>query len=721
MNVGSSDHQAGYPPSFQAVPQKPLARGIAERRERLAAADSSAAGKGKRIHRVDGGKDRIKVPELAHKFEELRGQGQEVPLRKSLGSGKEEVSGDSSDNKKVSPRQKKAKAQAWTGYHAPLSKINWNQQVTSSPSSSPSSSPVTSQELSSSLLQKDAGRRAEIHKVSAEKKKSEVLTGVLPEEELSQMIEEAFPNLLTKAHKKGSLEEKLLCFLVNVNQPDRAKGHEKISKTRILGGQEIGVERVDRIPAVQNYMMICLERIRQGDSVEENKALLGKLCEKFNRDYKLRPHKADWFDSFEFRYLTGTDAADPYRDMPYGEIVDEFYIQAPVNFRSHVFEDHVSGKEYGFLRCGIFTDLSNGLLNYTELKAIAEDPNKAEAKFAELQEMLKKLEKTKASDPRKSARIEESIRYAINAIVHPEKALEKMDRGLNDQMLMLIWEQLKGNGSRVASLKPGDVFEVAQLGLLNEETQKIDEGSGWAHYEDNAIINTAKKFHDFDGKEICFKPGIKAPYLGKDGKIYMPLVHENCPSSLKLDTLFLNTSPQGKTTNTGIQEVINNIGMRKLDKILARKRLREHSRPSTKNIKKTARAKKELEAGKSNYRVAGDLMYTLLRNGIATGVGCASAKDRTGGVAAEVCLHLEESAVDRIHSVGKKEKEAYKEAQQGRVFDPNEVNGQVVYDNNESGILKVDPRSKLHGASRADVFENATKMARMKENKGGWV
>lgn len=361
------------------------------------------------------------------------------------------------------------------------------------------------------------------------------------------------------------------------------------------------------------------------DSLVWNRQAISNIQEKMAVDASERSEKIDWYDSKYFRNLLNSDPNADY------ESLIAKYSPGPINFRLQKIGD------YSWLRAGVMSVLPRGLLNQRELKNFLDDPKALKAKQKELLKMRKSYQK------KGEKRIVQAIDYhlkQIESIPQIKASIEHGRRILRDQMVMLVMSQLMENQSTLSQLDNGDPFTFVHLSLLNEHTKTMDP-SGWAHYENNEMLDMFDIFQEFKGKPVFFEAGLTKPHLDFEGNLHLPKIDQDGPDSIILNPIFFNISPQGNNNLVGIQkklpiqDEINRQGYKELQKdfnvrALKHPEMRQEKYQSFIEQKDLKRAMKKINKGSSNYGVAVYLVTGLLENKIVVSFGCLSAKDRTG-------------------------------------------------------------------------------------------
>ncbi|MBA3957714.1 MAG: hypothetical protein H0X51_04875 [Parachlamydiaceae bacterium] len=275
---------------------------------------------------------------------------------------------------------------------------------------------------------------------------------------------------------------------------------------------------------------------------------------------------------------------------------------------------------------------------------------------------------------------------------------------LSDNMLQLVVSQL---GNHPEKTRTGEPFRLVHLGLINGHSKKLDK-TGWRHDEGVCMEDMAAIFKEFDGNQICFRTNVTAPYM--DGKkIYMP-AGEGGNRDINLETLYVNVTPQGDTTNDGVQKKINDRAIDRLVKYAEDKDNNAAARAAAGLPYKTGEVyneifrelrfqKRDLSVGrlvdeKGGFVKAEDVGMALLKSGeFAVSIGCASGKDRTGVIAERFMMR----ALEDGHETLKTDNPFAAHIMDA---DPNMPASRVVFENSDKNGLKVDPRNEIRGMNR---------------------
>ena len=229
-------------------------------------------------------------------------------------------------------------------------------------------------------------------------------------------------------------------------------------------------------------------------------------------------------------------------------------------------------------------------------------------------------------------------------------------------------------------MKEGDQFTIIHLGLLNQNKNKVFS-TGLVHNEKNEMLDMYEVFKEFQGKKIIFDG--KGPFIDENGHIHAPFkAKTGAPQELTLNPVFCNISVQGLTKNTKIQKAINEEALSNISSQLSN--LDEEQRKLWDKIKA------QLTSGKSNYQLAEDLAFAILKSGKSLSMGCFGAKDRTGFVGARTIQRfLGEHLVKKCQ--GKKDGEKIIKFFSNKILDADAMAAQLVKENTNNTILKCSP------------------------------
>lgn len=471
---------------------------------------------------------------------------------------------------------------------------------------------------------------------------------------------------------------------------------KKISDSFKFNDLDFGREEIDRIDTVPDIIKISEIKIKYYNSLvqslttEKTKILEANKLKNINEQidlYKSRINFAEknienaksrlndsentrntWLDSNTFRKLLGIIIGSFKRKA-------EFMPSGAVNLRVHSYTDAKKHRK-AFLRGAVICDWRNGWTNLAEMKEMVRDPAKAEAKKTEIITQKNKLKKYEQI---------ESANHALEELTQENLSLslESRRQFLEDQMLQLISTHVSENQSAVTD--NWNTLDLVHLALLNPKKYEIDK-NGWAHIEENQIRDMAEIFKEFDGRKVIFDG--KGPYIDKEGNIHSDKKpSDGYPNELILNTIFINISVQGTVENTEAQREINEPGFNKLKKLIETRG--PLVQPETHTL-----FKKVLDAidhGESNFWVAEEFSDVMLQLNLATGIHCASGKDRTGFVSARVVQRLLARTINNNANLTAKQKTKLKNKFAHEILNFNKPAALVVKDNTNIIILKISP------------------------------
>lgn len=328
----------------------------------------------------------------------------------------------------------------------------------------------------------------------------------------------------------------------------------------------------------------------------------------------------------------------------YEEGIDKICLGGAVNFRYQGCE--TAQREVGFFRLGVITDPKNGFTNLQELRQLAADPAKLQAKIdvltKEYDELKKELRKSENGLKKNQGKLA-AYHYALKqlSLGRIDATIQEREHILNNQMLQLVQGQVEKNLASLIDDPSKKTLNITHLALLNRKTNSQDP-TGWVHDEANEILDMNEVFKDFAGKTLVFDG--KGPCMDADGKLHMAQSLEDetgMPREVKLETNFVNITVQGHTKNDGIQEQINTTAVAEIIKKAKQKAAEDPANSDYQDaLKLLTKLQKELNNGKSSYRMAEDFSVALIKLDMPLSMGCLSAKDRTGLVAARAILRI---------------------------------------------------------------------------------
>lgn len=421
--------------------------------------------------------------------------------------------------------------------------------------------------------------------------------------------------------------------------------------------KNFGKDVIDRVDTLEELKMILDKRINQFNRQELE--LNGQELEKINRqkiiaeehllivEQKLK-EGSTWLEATAFRTLLNAE------NQSYKTKVEQM-LSAPINMRvqAYVSPSTTLPERFPFVRLGVIHDQRNNWTNLRQMKDMLTDRDLRVKKRKEIEK--------EAAHSKEPGQIESAC-YAINQLSEGKLLEAIQDRRvfLQDQFLQLLMKQVEEHET---SLKTGNsTLDLIHFSLLNPSKDEVSK-NGWVHKELNQIMDMYEIFREFDDKKIIFDGG---PFVDKNGDIHLPKV-EGYPDEVKLNTVYLNVSVQGKVTRAGrkAQLDINREGLGKLQKMMTQPEIKEADRTLFEE------AKASLEKGKSNYFVAEEIALSAVREKKPVSIGCMSGKDRTGFVAARIVVRLAEQEVDKDHSLTKQQRKSIKQEFARKIIDPN--------------------------------------------------
>ncbi len=459
------------------------------------------------------------------------------------------------------------------------------------------------------------------------------------------------------------------------------------------------------------------------------------------------------------------------------EAVDRF-VMAPVNLRKQYLKVD-NEKVGGFIRCGIIYDPRNGLVNLNDLKEMRKQIknggryNLIQEKVYELSTAIEALKKEKAPEKTLQAfqyahdKLESVSLYYNDAglvvgcdleqsIQTLDELIEDRRNALQDQFVHLIAEHVSENEESIKQLKEGEAFNFIHVAFLNRKAGKkggklivkkpgLLRGwtpvgkNGWAHVEENNILDMNELFVEAKGKTLIFDG--KGPFIDDEGKYHMPIeIRDKDGNSIErqFNPIFMNNTVQGHTKNDGVQKKINKQGLKELRQVLKSKSNNLKKSIGT-NTRELAKAKKDLEKTnkqlkkenkdrklllkdvdklkeqirtdeaklkkfeeasdnmdkfvkmlerKSDYYTAEELTTTIMKAEIPLSMGCQSAKDRAGTVAARTIMRLLELYLTTKIKDPKRRKSVWKRLQ-AKIFDKDRPLALVIDDCTDIKVAKI--------------------------------
>ncbi|CRX38973.1 hypothetical protein [Estrella lausannensis] len=370
----------------------------------------------------------------------------------------------------------------------------------------------------------------------------------------------------------------------------------------------------------------------------------------------------EWANSDYFRDILRGDPLLSSKENPeglegainrYEHLMQKEYLTlAPsVNMRYH--SCSVEGKQEGWLRLGIISDMSNGFVDLQSLQVLRKsllnnDSETASTLRKEIASDIISFWRDAALSNKVNADASagyalRELGYSMETIVAIKAAIDKtrpvsktllalqpqdmpalkdrMDKTIEKRMQVMQGQFLQMVADHAGRLSEEDVqsgmMKMIHVSLLSQSSKAID-GSGWFHNEEVEIKDMAALFDHFDNKMLI--ADAKGPFIDKDGNLHVPpnaAFQEG--QELSLRSIFVNQSVQGNTKNNKTQRKINERAYAKLSEF---------------HLADDKPLKRLLHGRKSGYTNAADTVDLVIKAGFKTSTGCLSAKDRTGFVSA---------------------------------------------------------------------------------------
>ncbi len=335
-------------------------------------------------------------------------------------------------------------------------------------------------------------------------------------------------------------------------------------------------------------------------------------------NYLKENKQKDWLPSPYFRQILSQQ-----KKLNYPKASQQC-IAAPVNMRYH--DLSLKGEKHlGFYQLGVFSDMRNGWYSLKDLKKMCAEKEVEKKHFKNIDRFKKPL--TSKFLTKKQIESAQDAHLKLNAIKDElsigkktlvNEMIAERRLFLQTQMVQLIAAQVKMNPDLI---KDGE-FNLIHLCWLNHTLSSLDP-TGWMHDERVEMEDMAEIFKEFNGKKLIFDGS--GPRIDSS-TIYLPLqegVSNTDP--IKLNTFFFSTTVQKHMKNDKEQADINLEALRAINSKFP-------------GFFKETDLEKRLQPGNvSNYKLAEDLMYHILKSKkFAVSGGCLSAKDRTGFITARI-------------------------------------------------------------------------------------
>lgn len=409
-----------------------------------------------------------------------------------------------------------------------------------------------------------------------------------------------------------------------------------------------------------------------------------------------------------------------------------YQIQKLLNAKIHMIVD--VGRSY------IKQELSDSL---TFLKHL---PDNSLDFLTHLEDIIKLVkDKFDASTSLKDKYRFESMLYVLNQIHQiqeegVDRVIADRRRVLQSKMLQLVATQVKNH----PHLTTEQVFKMVHVGLVNgasanPKKDKFDV-TGWMHNEAVEMEDMAAMFAEFHGRQITFGRTDGPTFIDEHGNIHLPAPSTDLvDQTRRLETLYVNITPQNDTSNVdkvyrpnklmramgytqftdpNIQRKLNDRAMLKLiaglpegpkqTAAIARfaksSGLNEHV--ISHQVQQLAKAGKGIQIDEQffdqieklmnfttgGYQRAEDVVVAFVRSKeFACSTGCASAKDRTGVVAARFVMRF----LEIFNPTLQPQNGILRNPFAPKILNPDSKNRlaiAIVYENTGEKALKVDPR-----------------------------
>lgn len=306
-------------------------------------------------------------------------------------------------------------------------------------------------------------------------------------------------------------------------------------------------------------------------------------------------------------------------------------------------------------RFGVICDWRHGLTNFEEMtKALYNDKLRKE-KHAQLEKLLA------TPKPKLTLEQKEAIENTKKLFESPDAlktAVRERKLILQQQALKAVCDHISDQASKIT--EPKQEIAFAHESLLNPGKRILDK-NGFAHYEDNEIMDMKEAFDMFAGSEITFTddPKITEPFVDSDGSIKMPRPKKlpKGVDSVIARPIFLNTSVQGhKPDDLDIQFRINRDAFKTLESVMERKIAGKGSAEKN-SIRELFRTCQRMNINrKSSYEVAENITKLASLLDLPISLNCFSAKDRTGYVAFRTLVQSLQQEITKIVPDEKKAK-----------------------------------------------------------------
>jgi len=378
-----------------------------------------------------------------------------------------------------------------------------------------------------------------------------------------------------------------------------------VGATENLLGQEQARPVATRTLAVHS-LLLRQRAIERALEREESEVLRWQL-----RECK---ESLDWERGRLYEYVASNDLRNALKE---GESLDRLHQTEPVNMYLHTVSDQ-ERPVASVVRAGVLFYERFGMTSLLELKK-ARKEKEGSGEFREV--VLERLERfsTKKATPEVQVAVEETKELFATPEVLDEAIACRMFN-LEQKMIVVLQGYLE---SSAEALREDVPFYFMQLSLLNPSKKKI-ERSGFAHIEARNMEDMYEVYKLFEGRRIIFESDLQAPYIDGRGQVYMPKPAGCTASSVVVQPLFVNVSVQGhKAKDLVVQQTLNERAFGVLRLMLEQRGERELFEQCC----------RRMERRESSYELAEDMAVVAHSLGVAVGMNCFSAKDRTMYVA----------------------------------------------------------------------------------------
>jgi hypothetical protein len=275
-----------------------------------------------------------------------------------------------------------------------------------------------------------------------------------------------------------------------------------------------------------------------------------------------------------------------------------------------------------------------------------------------------------------------------------ETKLKEITTNRRDHLRRQVLQDLQLHLEESPSMTQGNSIFLGRTALLDTTKKAVVDTNGFILDEKNQTMDMKALYDELDGATIVFDledAAHNASFFDEEGRIHMPNKHkpkglEAGEVSCKLETAFMNISVQGNTKNQGVQNLVNEENLTRLEKKIT-------AYPDGENKNKLmqllndlkTKVRPEKEGGFSAADTSIELMSLL---GYVS-IDCYGGKDRTGYAVAQVTQRKLQDFLKSDPSINSKEATALMGKFRRQLLSNDGIAVKVVEDNTGFKALKL--------------------------------